>query len=68
MESTGLSPMLEAVTTSLTSVLSWFGEVIKSLTTSDGALNALLPLFAVGIGVSLVMIVVKVVRSIVWGA
>ena len=67
MESTG-NAMIEAIGSGLTSVIDWFGDVITALTSSSGALAPLLPLFAIGIGVSLVMIVVKVVRRISWGA
>lgn len=67
MESTG-NAMIEAIGSGLTSVIGWFGDVITALTSSSGALAPLLPLFAIGIGVSLVMIVVKVVRRISWGA
>lgn len=63
-----VNPMLEAITSALATVLDWFGTVITSLVTTDGDLNALLPIFAVGICVSLVMIGVKVVRRIAWGA
>lgn len=69
MEPTGTSGgMISAIGEALTSVLSWFGEVITSLVTTDGALYPLLGVFAIGIGVSIVMIVVKVVRHFAWGA
>lgn len=48
--------MLEAVTTAMTTVISWVGSVITALTGSSGALNALLPLFAVGIAISAVLL------------
>ncbi len=67
MESTG-NAMIEAIGSGLTSVISWFGDVVTALTSSSGALAPLLPLFAIGIGVSLVLIVVKFVRRISWGA
>lgn len=60
--------MLAAVTSSLTSVISWIGTVITAITSETGDLNELLPLFAVGISISVVFLAVKAIRSIVWGA
>ena len=40
--------MLEAVSTALGTVISWVGDVVSALTTTDGELSALLPLLAVG--------------------
>lgn len=59
--------MLAAVTSGVTSVISWVGSVVTALNTG-GALAALLPLFGVGIAVSAVLLGVKVIRSLVWGA
>lgn len=60
--------MLEAITSSLTVVLSWAGTVVDSIVTETGDLHALLPLFAIGIAVSACMLGVKIVKSFVWGA
>ena len=60
--------MLEAVSTGVTTVISWVGEVVSALTSTDGALSALLPLLAIGVAVTAVMLGVKVIRSIIWGA
>lgn len=60
--------MLEAVTSALTTVLGWVGEVITSMTSTDGALAPLLPLFAIGIAISVIFLGVKAIKSIVWGA
>lgn len=60
--------MLEAVGTGITSVIGWVGDVITAMTTTEGALNDLLPLFAIGIAISAVLLGVKVIKSIVWGA
>lgn len=48
--------MLEAVTTAITTVISWVGSVITALTSSTGALAPLLPLFAIGIAISAVLL------------
>lgn len=63
--------LLNAVTSAISSVIEWIGAFIESLITGGsepGALNALLPLFAVGIAISAVLLGVKIVKSVVWGA
>lgn len=60
--------MLAAVTSGLTTVISWIGTVITAITGESGALAPLLPLFAIGIAISVVFLGVKAIRSIVWGA
>ena len=60
--------MLEAVTSALSTVLAWIGTVITSLTSSTGELYALLPLFAIGVAISAVMLGIKVIRGFIWGA
>lgn len=60
--------MLAAVTSGLTTVIGWVGTVITAITGESGALADLLPLFAIGISISVVFLGVKAIRSIVWGA
>jgi len=63
--------MLQAVTDALTTVISWIGTVISALVTGGdnaGGLNALLPLFAISVSISVVFLGVKAIKSIVWGA
>ena len=60
--------MLEAVTSALTAVISWVGTVVSALTTTDGELAALLPLLAVGVAISALMLAIKAIRSFIWGA
>lgn len=60
--------MLEAVSSGIATVIGWIGDVVDALVTTDGALGALLPLFAIGIAISGIMLGIKVVRGIVWGA
>lgn len=48
--------MLEAVTSAVTTVISWVGDVITAMTATDGDLAALLPLFAIGIAISAVLL------------
>lgn len=60
--------MLEAVTSGLTTVIGWVGTTVDALVTTDGELSALLPLLAIGIAVSALMLGVKAIRSFTWGA
>lgn len=60
--------MVAAVTSALTTCLTWIGTVITSLTSSTGALYDLLPLFAIGIAISAILLGVKIIKSVVWGA
>lgn len=60
--------MLEAVTSGITSVIGWVGTVIDSLLTTDGQLTELLPLFAIGIAISAIMLGIRVIRGFIWGA
>lgn len=60
--------MLASVTSGVTSVIGWIGEVVTALTVESGDLAGLLPLFGVGIAISAVLLGVKVIKSIVWGA
>ena len=60
--------MLEAVTAGITTVIGWVGAVMNSLLTTDGQLAALLPLFAVGVAISAILLGVKIIKSFIWGA
>lgn len=59
--------MMEAVTSALTTVIGWVGTVVSALTTSEGQLSALLPLMAIGIAISALMLGVKAIKSFAWG-
>lgn len=60
--------MLASVTEGLTTVISWVGTVVTSLTGADGQLKDLLPLLAIGVSVSALMLGFKAIRSCIWGA
>lgn len=60
--------LLTAVGNALTQIIGWVGDVVESLVGSDGSLSALLPLFAIGIGISVLLFGIRAIRSIVWGA
>lgn len=60
--------MLEAVTSGLSTVIGWVGDVVGALTTTEGELAQLLPLLAIGVSVSALMLGFKAIRSCIWGA
>lgn len=60
--------MLELVSSGITTVIGWIGTVITAIVGAEGQLSELAPLFAVGIAISAILLGVKMVRSIVWGA
>lgn len=60
--------MLQAVTTAIGQVLTWVQTFVTALVGENGALAELMPLFAIGIAISAILLGVKIVKSIVWGA
>ena len=64
--------MLAAVSSAISTVIDWVGTFITALTdttsSTPGALTPLLPLFAVGIAISAVLLGIRIVKSVVWGA
>lgn len=61
------SSLITEIGNALTTIIGWVGTVITSLTGADGQLSALLPLWAIGIGISALLLGVKVIRSFAWG-
>lgn len=59
--------MLTTISNVLTSFIAWFGQVISALM-GDGVLHELLPLFCLGIGISVFMVIMKAIRKVTWGA
>ena len=60
--------MVEAISAGVSSVIGWVGNVVSAITTSEGALNGLLPLVGIGVAVSAVMFGVKIIKGMIWGA
>lgn len=60
--------MLTAVTTGITTVIGWVGTVVSSLLGESGELSELLPLFAVGVSISAILLGVRIIKSFIWGA
>lgn len=60
--------MMTLVTGAINDVLVWVGTVVTSLISEGGQLADLAPLFAIGIAISAVLLGVKIIKSVVWGA
>lgn len=60
--------MMAAVTEALGTVIGWVGTVVTALVSDTGQLKDLLPLLAVGISVSALMLGIKAIKSFIWGA
>lgn len=60
--------MLTAVSSALTELITMLGSVVTAVTGASGALKDLLPLFAIGIAASVILLGVKIIRKIAWGA
>lgn len=60
--------MIEAIGTAFTGVIGWVGEFVTALVGAEGALKDLLPVFVIGIGVSILLLGIKAVKSMTWGA
>lgn len=60
--------MWNAVTDAFTSIISLVGEFLNALIGTSGSLAGLLPLFAVGIAISLTLVCVRIIRKVTWGA
>lgn len=60
--------MLTHVTSGIGTVIGWIGTVLDAIVGSAGELSELGPLFAITISISAIMLGIKVVRGIIWGA
>lgn len=58
--------MITAVTSALTTVIDWVGDVVTAITT--GSLSSLLPLLAIGVAVSAFFMGIKAIRGVIWGS
>lgn len=59
--------LLTSVGDALTEIIGWAGEVLTSVVAESGALHDLMPLWAVGIAVSGVMLGIRIMRGFAWG-
>lgn len=60
--------MLEAVTGGVDVVIGWVGTVVNSFNQTDGELKDLLAFLGISVGVSALMLGIKAIRSMIWGA
>ena len=60
--------MLESIGSGTTQMITWLGNVVDAIVSTDGALADLLPVFTLAIAGTVVMFGVKILRSFTWGA
>lgn len=60
--------MIEAIGSAITSMIDWLGDVVSAVVGTDGALGALLPVFALAVAGTVVMFGIRVLRGFTWGA
>lgn len=60
--------MWQAVGDAFEAFIGMVGQLVTALTGANGALAGLLPLFAIGIAISIFMVGFKAIRKITWGA
>lgn len=59
--------MLAAISTGVTTVISYVGNVITAITGASGQWKDLLPVIGLGIGVMFVMFAITTVKSLIKG-
>lgn len=60
--------LLDAVTQALGTVIEWVGTVVTALVGTEGQLKELLPMLAIGISISALMLGIRAIKSFIWGA
>lgn len=60
--------MLDAVTSGISTVIEWVATVVDSFVGTEGSLNGLLPLFAIGVSISAILLGIRIIRGLIWGS
>lgn len=60
--------MIEAIGSGVTSMIGWLGDCVDAVVGSQGALNALLPVFALAVAGTIIAYGVSLIRSFTYGA
>ena len=59
--------MLAAISTGVTTIITYVGNVITAITGASGAWKDLLPVIGLGVGVMFVMFAITTVKSLIKG-
>lgn len=59
--------MLTDIGSAVTAIIGYIATVVDAVFGTDGDLKALLPVFCLGIGVTCVMLGVRILRGFTWG-
>ena len=62
-----MSTFLTTIGDALSEIITWLGNVVTAITSSEGALGALMPFLAISIGISILMLGIRVLRGFIWG-
>lgn len=57
-----MGSLIEQIGEGLTGIIGWIGKVIEAMFTTNGAWSAVLPLVLLGVGVSFVMLGVRIYK------
>lgn len=60
--------MMSALSSAFTSIIGFVAEVVTQLVGENGTLTNLLPLFVIGIAISLLSVCISLIRRVTWGA
>lgn len=59
--------MIEAISGSISTAFSWMGQFLSALTGETGALAPLLPLVGLSVGIAVIFLGFRAIRSVLWG-
>ena len=59
--------MLASITTGVTQVIAWVGDVISSLFGTSGSWSDLLPAVGIAVGIGIVGFAIRTIKNVVWG-
>lgn len=59
--------MIAEITTGVTNVITWVGQVVTAIFGSNGAMAPLLPIIGVAVGIGIVGFGIRTIKNVVWG-
>lgn len=59
--------MMNAISTGVTAVIGYAGEVITAIVSDTGKMSAILPVIGLAVGIGLVGWGIRTVKSLTWG-
>lgn len=59
--------MITAISSSISTSFEWMGKFLTALTTTTGALYPLLSLVGISVGIAVIFLGFRAIRSVLWG-